>query len=74
VHASVHHGRVIPREGDYFGTAVNLAARLLALAARDELLATEAVVARCPGFEWVHCGGERVRGVSGEIQVFRLRR
>ena len=40
VHASVHKGVAITREGDYFGGAVNLAARLLAVSGPDELLAT----------------------------------
>ena len=74
IHASVHHGRAVPREGDYFGSAVNLAARLLTLADRDELLVTAPVVERCPGFDWEHCGSERVRGVSDDVEVFRLRR
>jgi adenylate cyclase len=73
VHASIHHGPALPREGDYFGSAVNLAARLLTLAERDELLATTPVVERCPEFEWEHCGSERMRGLSDEVQVFRLR-
>ena len=72
VHASVHHGPAVPREGDYFGQAVNLAARLLVLAERDELLATTPVVERCPEFNWEHCGSERVRGFSDEVQVYRL--
>lgn len=74
IHASLHHGRAALREGDYFGSAVNLAARLLALAERDELLVTAPVVERCPGFDWEHCGTERVRGVSEEVDVFRLKR
>ena len=73
IHASVHHGHAVPREGDYFGAAVNLAARLLTLAERDELLATAPVVERCPEFEWEHFGSERMRGLSNEVQVFRLR-
>lgn len=73
VHASIHHGPAVPREGDYFGAAVNLAARLLTLAERDELLATAPVVERSPEFEWEHCGSERMRGLSDEVQVFRLR-
>lgn len=72
VHASVHHGPAVPREGDYFGQAVNLAARLLALAERDELLATAPVVERCPEFDWEHSGSERVRGFSDVVQVYKL--
>lgn len=74
IHTSIHHGRAAPREGDYFGSAVNLAARLLALAEADELLATAPVVERCPDLDWQHCGAERFRGVSDEVEVFRLRR
>jgi class 3 adenylate cyclase len=32
VHASVHHGHAIPREGDPFGSVINLTARLLSAA------------------------------------------
>jgi class 3 adenylate cyclase len=73
VHASVHHGRAIPHEGDYFGSAVNLAARLLGAAGRDELVATRAVVVRCPDVGWEPAGKHRVRGVSEPVEVFRLR-
>jgi adenylate cyclase len=73
VHASVHHGAAVPREGDYFGQSVNLAARLLALAERDELLATTPVIERCPDFEWEHCGSEHMRGFADQVQVYRLR-
>jgi adenylate cyclase len=72
VHASVHHGSAHLREGDYFGSAVNLAARLLVLADQGELLATEPVVQRAPDLGWEHCGSERVRGVSDHVDVFRL--
>ncbi|MFL5822132.1 MAG: hypothetical protein ACJ764_01675 [Solirubrobacteraceae bacterium] len=73
IHASLHHGPALPREGDYFGQAVNLAARLLTLAERDELLVSSPVVERCPEFDWEHCGSELMRGFSDEVQVYRLR-
>jgi adenylate cyclase len=44
VHASAHHAVALYREGDYFGKSVNLAARLLAVAGRDVLVATKPVV------------------------------
>jgi adenylate cyclase len=72
VHASVHHGLAIPREGDYFGSAVNLTARLLGEAGRDELVATSDVVERCPDREWRPAGSLRLRGVSREVEVFKL--
>ena len=74
VHASVHHGLAIPREGDYFGAAVNLTARLLAFADRDELVATGSVLERCDGLQWERAGTLRIRGVSNDVDVFRLKR
>lgn len=73
IHASLHHGAAAPWQGDYFGTAVNVAARLLAFADQDELLATAPVVELCSGFTWDSVGPQRMRGVSEAIEVFKLR-
>ena len=73
VHASVHSGVAIAREGDYFGGAVNLAARLLSVAGVNELVATEPVVERCADeFEWTPLGLRHIRGVAGRVDVFKL--
>jgi adenylate cyclase len=72
VHASVHHGRAIPREGDYFGSVINLAARLLGAAGRDELVATHPVVEHCPDVTGQPGGTHRIRGVGTPIKVFKL--
>ncbi len=74
VHASVHHGLAIPREGDYFGASVNLTARLLAFADRDELVATRPVLEHCTELHWERAGTLRIRGISREVEVFRLKR
>ncbi len=74
VHAGVHHGVVLYREGDYFGGAVNLASRLVRLAGRDELCASEAVVQATEGrFDWESRGRQDIRGFSEPICVYRLR-
>jgi adenylate cyclase len=75
VHASVHRGIAITREGDFFGGAVNLAARLLATAGRDELVATQPVVdAAGDAFSWTPLGLRHVRGVAQRVEVFLLDR
>ncbi len=73
VHASVHHGVAIARDGDYFGSAVNLAARLLSTAERDELVATRPVVERTvDSYAWEDIGVRDIRGVAEPVEVFRL--
>jgi len=73
VHASVHHGVAIYRDGDYFGRAVNLAARLLAVSDGDELVATAPVVEATGGrHRWTHRGAVTVRGVTEPVEVFTL--
>jgi len=73
LHGSVHQGVVVRREGDYFGSAVNLAARLLALAGENELLATRAAVEHAGDrFAWTSLGGRRLRGLREQVELFRL--
>jgi adenylate cyclase len=75
VHASVHRGVAIAREGDYFGGAVNLAARLLAVAGPDQLVATEPVVQSAgDAFEWDPLGLRHIRGVAERVDVYLLSR
>jgi adenylate cyclase len=74
VHAGVHQGVVLYREGDYFGRAVNLAARLLGLAGRDEIFASEEVVRATAGrFDWESDGPQSIRGFGESVCVHRLR-
>lgn len=73
LHGGIHQGVVVRREGDYFGGAVNLAARLLSLAASGELLATQAAVERADGAEeWTALGAHRLRGLRAEVEIYRL--
>jgi len=74
VHASVHHGLAIPREGDYFGASVNLTARLLGEAQNNELVATRAAVERCPQYGWEPAGTLQIRGIAEAVELFKLRR
>jgi adenylate cyclase len=73
VHASVHRGVAVARSGDYFGGSVNLAARLLAFAECDELLATGEVAEACRTvFDWKAAGERTLRGVPAPVSVFLL--
>ena len=69
----MHQGLVVRREGDYFGGAVNLAARLLALAGSGELLATREAVDRAGTADaWTALGSHHLRGLRAKVEVYRL--
>ena len=73
VHASLDYGVAVARDGDYFGTVVNVAARILAAAGRDELMATAAAAQASDGaFDWEDAGARQVRGVSEPVELRRL--
>jgi adenylate cyclase len=72
VHAGLHLGVAVFRDGDYFGRAVNLAARLLGLAQPSELLATEDVVTAADDYPWQHRGPRSLRGFSEPLEIYAL--
>jgi adenylate cyclase len=73
-HASIHRGVALAREGDYFGGTVNLAARLLTTAGRNELITTSAVAeATADEFAWVRAGVLEFRGIGEPVDTFRLK-
>ena len=73
VRSGVHFGSVLYREGDYVGTTVNVAARLVAEAERHQVLVTAAVrneAGGLPAAEFVPLGRRRLRGLVDEVELF----
>ena len=72
--AGLHHGTAVEREGDVFGAAVNLAARVAALAHAGQVLATESVarIARAERIEVVEVGLRQLRNIREPVRVFAL--
>jgi YHS domain-containing protein len=72
--AGLNHGTAIEREGDVFGAAVNLAARVAAEAYAGEVLATEAVaaVAREEGLPVVEIGLVALKNVRAATALSSL--
>lgn len=72
--AGLHTGPALERDGDWFGGAVNLAARVAARAAGDQVLATTSVaeVASNAGFETRAIGVERLRNVREPVPLFEV--
>ena len=73
IRVGLHHGSAIERDGDYFGAAVNLAARISALAAGGEVLvsgSTAALVPELDGVVYESRGRHALRNVSEPVEIF----
>ena len=70
----LHHGPAEPRGEDWFGTAVNTAARIAARAAGEQVLASGAVaeVARDLGLTTRPLGATTLRGLPGTIELHEV--
>lgn len=68
-----HVGSVLYREGDYFGTCVNVAARVAGAAGRNKFLVTDAVRRQLDlDIELVPVGIRILKGLSEGIELFEV--
>jgi adenylate cyclase len=76
VHAGVAYGPALRRWGDYYGSAVNRAARIAERARPSSVLADEGVrevVGDDERFAWSDAGAKRLKGVPEPVPVLRVR-
>jgi len=74
VHAGVNTGAVLRRDGDYFGSVVNVSSRLADYAAPGEIMVTREVVNSWRGGDdvsFVDTGPARLKNVPQPVEVFR---
>jgi adenylate cyclase len=70
----MHYGETVYRDGDYYGRAVNLAARVAARAAGREVIVTRPVLeASGPHLEFDLIGEVRLKGFSEPTELFLAR-
>jgi adenylate cyclase len=72
VRVGLHHGPAIERDGDYFGAAVNLAARVSAAATGGEVLLTgptAALARRVEGVRYESRGCPELRNVREPVEL-----
>ena len=75
VHAGVACGPALGRGGDWYGRPVNLASRLTDFARPGSVVASEEVwEAAGDGYDWSFAGKRRLKGIRGEVAVYRVRR
>lgn len=72
--AGLHHGSAIAKDGDVFGAAVNLAARVAAEAHAGEVLGTEPIAeaARRIDIPVAELGPVSLKNVRGKVKLFSL--
>ena len=79
VRVGIHIGDAVERDGDYWGHAVNIAARLAARAEPCEILTTDAVRARIDAaaapedLVFEPLGRQQLRNVSESLELFAIR-
>ena len=67
-------GEALQRAGDWYGRPVNLASRLTSFARRGSVVtAKEVHEAAADGYDWSFAGNRRIKGVRGEVEVYRVR-
>ena len=70
-------GTAVSRAGDWFGRPVNVASRVTATAPPGAVLVAESThqaAADAPGLRWFPHGARRLKGVSGDVRLFRVTR
>ena len=77
LHVGIHAGDVIEEDGNVFGGAVNIAARVAAESAPGEVLVSQTVrdLARTSaGVEFEDAGERTLKGVGEPVRVWRVHR
>jgi len=75
VRIGIHTGDVVESDGDFFGTVVNKAARVAALAAPDEIRVsdtTRIMVGGTGDFSFEDAAAVALKGLEGEHVIYRL--
>ena len=73
VRVGLHHGPAVERDGDYFGSTVNVAARVSAVAGGGEVLLTAHTAGLAPELEGVFYaprGRQELRNVREPVELF----
>ena len=69
-------GWAVSRAGDWFGSPVNVASRVTDVARPGAVLVAESArdaIGSANGFTWSYAGARHLKGVKGEVKLFRAR-
>jgi adenylate cyclase len=75
VHAGLAWGDALPRGGDFYGKAVNLASRITDISRPGTVVASaELREAAEGGYDWSQLPRRRLKGIKGSTELYRVRR
>ena len=73
--AGIACGQAVSRAGDWYGRPVNVASRVTSIARPGSVVVTgEARDGLDDSFDWSFIGKRKLKGVKGEVPLFRARR
>ena len=73
--AGVASGPALARAGDWYGKPINMASRITAIARPGSVLVSEEVAEELDErFDCSYAGDKRLKGFSGKVKLFRVRR
>ncbi len=72
VRIGLHHGEAEERGGDWFGTTVNTAARVMGAAHGGQVLVSSTVVDALGSDGFVDLGSHRFKGLSSPLRIFHV--
>lgn len=74
--AGVAYGAAVSRAGDWFGSPVNTASRVTAIARPGTVLVTEGAqteIGDAAGLRWSYVGARWLRGIPDDVRLYRAR-
>ncbi len=75
IHMGIHYGSILIENGNFFGSTINIASRIMNLANRGQILCSSAYVNKLQTveqFNFVSLGKHKLKNVLNEIEIFEL--
>ncbi|WP_339696506.1 adenylate/guanylate cyclase domain-containing protein [uncultured Roseivirga sp.] len=75
IHAGIHYGKIVEKEGRFFGSTINIAARIAATAKAGEVRCSESFawqLKNTNAYQLIDLGHFEFKNFSSKVKVFRL--
>lgn len=76
IHAGIHYGSIFQEDGNLFGSTINIAARIMNLANRGQILCSASFVNKMPtnqpALSFMPFGKHKLKNVIHELEIFEL--